>query len=210
MHNWQRFAVHLVGQQRIRMECLVQGEGPLIGNLRRIAHGLIGTVIGPGKHHIFRGGLEPSTLQHLCQRHPRPLGIAHNAVPCDLFHDLTHLLRPILRDGAVATTLQRHLQASLGQCQKLLQAKAQRLGHLPLDLQSISGGIQPRRLAPMVADVEQFIGCDLTLQRRWGSREGATARVGRDQLRPCLDDGLLHTHVSLYAGSLYSRSFFSS
>src|SRR5919106_4406618 len=54
----------------------------------------------------------------------------------------------------------------------------------------------------MVTNVEEFIGRDLTLQGCRRSREGASALIGRDQLRLCLDDGLLHGYVSLCTGSL--------
>src|SRR5688572_16451810 len=128
----------------------------------------------------------------------------------DLLHDLAHLLRPVFGDWTVAPTLQRPRHAPFGELQDLRQTQAQSLNDFPLNAQAVGGGIQTWRFSPVIPYVEELIRGDLVLQgRRWG-RKGAPTLVGRDQLRLCCDNGLLHTPVSLCVGDPYSSTFVSS
>ena len=195
----KRLTVHLVGQESIWVQGLVEGQAALVGDVRGIADSLVGSMVSPFEQHLRSRIAYARHLQYVTYRYACPLGVAHDAVAFDLLHHGAGACggSPMLRHRAVATALEGHLKPPLWQIPQVIHRQAQVAPDLPIDGQTVGGGIQLRVVTPVVAHVEKVGGSDRLLQ---GGRRGgpcASTCVGGYQLRRRQCSGVLKGHVSL-------------
>jgi len=154
VHRGQRLAVHLVGEEHLRLLRLVERDRAAEIETAAVPFCLVQT----GELDVPGVRLRAGGVQDLAQRHAPPLGGADGLrAPAELTGDVLdrhHLAPP------VAGALERRRQSDARQAAQLFQRNAERLADAAFDGQPESGLVDLRHGA-MVADEEEIGGGQL-------------------------------------------------